>query len=289
MIKTRVAPEHNYKALFVNGKTLRLQIDPTKEITELKYPEFYDVAINNKCFGACSYCYVEAMHTGHNYEDIIEKIDAFFGVMDENQRPFQVAIGGAGEPTLHPQFKDVLKKFAELGILPNYTTNGMHLSQDVLDSTVEYSGGVAVTCHPHLEAHWRKAVHMLHDMTRLNLHIIISDRDSVDEFFKIYEEFKGLVEYFVLLPYQSVGRAEHIETAFDYLFEQLGEDLPKNIAFGALFYEHLVARPHLNISLYEPEIMSKYLDMDKMTLHPSSFNIDETINLGYIWDKDKEV
>lgn len=278
MIKTRTAPEHNYKAVFYNGKTLRLQLDPSKPITELVYPEFYDVAINSKCFGACSYCYVEATHMGHNYKNVLEKIDGYFGTMNENQRPFQVAIGGAGEPTLHPEFKEVLKAFAELGILPNYTTNAMHLSDEVVDATVKYSGGVAITCHPHLEKHWRRGVETLAGLTRLNLHVIIGDRDSVDKFFDIYEEYKDVVEYFVLLPYQAVGFAKEINTAFDYLFERLGREVPKNIAFGALFYEHLVDRPWINVSLYEPEIMSKYLDMDNMTLHPSSFDIETILD-----------
>lgn len=278
MIKIREFPERNYKAVFYGGKTMRLTFDNAKEIEELDYPEFYDVAINSKCFGACPYCYVMATHKGTNYEDVIGKIDDYFGSMTENQRPFQVAIGGAGEPTLHPDFINVLKEFKSLGILPNYTTNGMHLSEEIIDATEEYSGGVAVTCHPHLEKHWRRAVGQLAGRTRLNLHVIISDRESVDKFFDLYEEYKDTVEYFVLLPYQAVGFAKEIETAFDYLFERYADGAPQNVAYGALFYEHLKKQPQIKASLYEPELMSKYLDMDRMTLHPSSFDIETILN-----------
>ena len=278
MVKIRTEPQSNYRGIFANGKTLRLSLDPSQEITELEYPEFYDVAINSLCYGACPYCYVMATHRGKNYRLVLPKIDEYFGAMNENERPFQVAIGGAGEPTLHPDFIDVLKMFSGLGILPNYTTNGMHLTDEIIDATVEYAGGVAVTCHPHLEKHWQRAVKRLANLTRLNLHVIIGDRDSVDKFFDIYNEYKDVVEYFVLLPYQAVGFAEEIETDFDYLFERLGREVPKDIAFGALFYEHLLERPWISVSLYEPEIMSKYLDMDKMTLHPSSFDTKTIIN-----------
>lgn len=277
MIKVRIAPEHNYKGVFYNGKTMRFQLNPREPITELTYPEFYDVAINSKCYGACPYCYVMATNQGHNYDGVILKILDFFGSMNENERPFQVAIGGAGEPTLHPRFEDVLKTFDTLGILPNYTTNGMHLTDKVMDATEKYAGGVAVTCHPHLEKHWRRAVNRLAGKTRLNLHIIIGDAASVDKFFEIYDEYKDVVEYFVLLPYQAVGFAEEIDTAFDDLFDRLGREVPKDVAFGALFYEHLLDRPWINVSLYEPEIMSKYLDMENMTLHPSSFDIDTVL------------
>ena len=218
MVKIRTAPEHNYKGIFYNGKTLRLQLDHDKPITELTYPEFYDVAINSKCFGACDYCYVMATHKGHNYDDILNKINDYFGSMSENQRPFQVAIGGAGEPTLHPDFAASLVLFKNLGIMPNYTTNGMHLTDWLVEVTKEYAGGVAITCHPHLERHWRRGIEKLAGITRLNLHVIISDKESVDKFFDVYEEYKDVVEYFVLLPYQAVGFAKEIETLFNYLF-----------------------------------------------------------------------
>ena len=111
MIKVRQFPQENYKGIFLNGKTMRLQYDTSKPIQELEYPEFMDVAINNKCYGACSYCYIEAVHTGKNYENVPQKIHDYFGSLTENQRPFQVAIGGAGEPTLHPEFPEILKAF----------------------------------------------------------------------------------------------------------------------------------------------------------------------------------
>ena len=274
MIKVREFPKENYKGIFFNGKTMRLQYDTSKPISELTYPEFMDVAINNKCYGACSYCYIEAVHTGKNYESVPQKINDYFGSLTENQRPFQVAIGGAGEPTLHPEFPEILKAFYDLGIMPNYTTNGMHLTDNVLDATVKYSGGVALTCHEHLEKHWVRGVDTLLERgIRTNLHIIISDEQSVRRFVDIYDEFRGRVEYFVLLPYQPVGFAKEVNTAFDYLFAELKEagDI-QDIAFGALFHPELVNRPWVDVSLYEPEIMSKYLDMDEMILSNSSFD-----------------
>jgi len=276
MIKTRSFPEHNYKAIFCNGKTMRLQYDTAKDIGELDYPEFMDIAVNSLCFGSCPYCYVSATHGGKNYVRVLDKIDSYFGSLTENQRPFQVAIGGAGEPTLHPKFPQILQKFYELGIMPNYTTNGMHLSSKVMTATRNYSGGVAVTCHPHLEKHWRRATELLlENGIRTNLHIIISDERSADIFFDLHDEFSGRIDYFVLLPYQPVGRAGPIKTAFDYLFDwiQVWISDYSDIAFGALFHEELKSRPWLDVSLYEPEIMSKYLDMDEMILYPSSFDL----------------
>ena len=101
-IKIRVEESANYKGVFFQGKTIRIPLDKSKPITELKYPEFLDVGINSLCYGRCSYCYTCATSKGYNFSNILVKINDFFGRMTLNQRPFQVAIGGSGEATLHP-------------------------------------------------------------------------------------------------------------------------------------------------------------------------------------------
>lgn len=56
MIKKREFPEHNYRGIWFNGKTIRIAIDPSKPIIELKWPEFWDVKITDRCQGKCSWC-----------------------------------------------------------------------------------------------------------------------------------------------------------------------------------------------------------------------------------------
>jgi len=288
MIKIREFKESNYRGIWFNGKTIRVAIDPLKPITELEYPEFYDVKITGYCLGNCPYCYMDSKKTDLHYDDLEDKIMHFFGSMSENQRPFQVAIGG-GEPTSHPHFVKILKSFYDLGIQPNYTTNGMWCDTDtaitsddevqLLEATKEYCGGVAVSCHPHLKKYWQRAAFMYHNSKiKLNFHIIISDKKSIDEFVEIYSEWKDKVDYFVLLPYGNQGRAEKKEIDWEYLVTNLPENQSK-LAFGANFYPYLLAGDHgIKVSLYEPEIMSKYLDAKDMKLYTSSFNTECHIN-----------
>ena len=93
MIKTRIFPESNYKSIWLNGKTIRIALDPNKPITELKYPEFYDIKITGKCNGQCPWCYMDSKTIDKNYDNIVEKVLKYFGPMNSNQRPFQVALG----------------------------------------------------------------------------------------------------------------------------------------------------------------------------------------------------
>lgn len=282
MIKTRVFPEHNYKGIHMNGKTIRIALDPNKPITELKFPEFYDVACSNTCFGECSYCYVDAKSDGIQIENIVEKFENFFSIMSENEKPFQIAFGGTGEPTTHPMFIPLMIKSHEMGITPNYTTNGMwsfesQENQDaILEVTKNYCGGVAVSTHPHLEKYWRRAVELyLNEGIFTNLHIIIGDNKSVDNFVNIYNEYKGKVKYFVLLPLTAQGRAKEAFVDWDY-FQKNIDGSPADIAFGANFFPYLSKDPgRFKVSIYEPEIMSSYLKLEDMKVYKSSFSSEE--------------
>lgn len=274
MFKIRIEEKSNYKGVWFNGKTIRFALDPSKPIMELEYPEFYDVKITGKCtHGNCPYCYMNSNPTDSNYENIIEKTRDFFGDMNVNQKPFQVAIGG-GEPTEHPNFLELLKTFYDLGITPNYTTNGSFIlnsnKDDIIEFTKKYCGGVAISCHPHNKDMWEKSTRLfIENGIRTNFHIIISDKNSIDTFLEIYEKWKDDVDYFVLLPQMNKGRSKNSDIDYEYFKSVLPEDKEK-LAFGANFYNFLKVND-LGTDVYEPEIMSKFLDLKDMKIYNSSF------------------
>lgn len=279
MFKARRFPESNYKAVFANNQTMRFAIDNKKPILELEYPEFYDISITGKCKGNCVFCYQDSKKTNQHYENITEKVKFFFGNMTENQKPLQCAVGG-GEPTSHPDFIKLLKTFHDLGIMPNYTTNGMFLGdgdkkvESIMKATEKYCGGVALSCHPHLEWYWQNAANIYRfNHIAVNFHIIISDKQSIDYFAKIYKNWKDKIEYFVLLPYSSSGRAPKKEVDWAYLCKKLPRDSRK-IAFGANFYPYLKdGKNNIDVILYEPEIMSKYITLEgNGKMYKSSFS-----------------
>ena len=76
----------------------------------------------------------------------------------ETDKPFQIAIGSSGEPTVHPDFCNFIETVYNTNVVPNYTTNGIILSywnkpgkryfllaNKILDYTKKYVGGVAVS------------------------------------------------------------------------------------------------------------------------------------------------
>lgn len=278
-MKIRKDISANYRAVFFNGKTIRQRIDNSKPITTPKFAEIEDVAINAKCLAACPYCYTNALKTGSNFDDIIEKVYKVWGIRDDNDKPFQIAIGGAGEPTLHPQFSEFVKTVKEIGIMPNYTTNGMHLSNEVLQATEDYCGGVAVSFHPHIEKVFHKAIETLSTInTKLNCHVIVGDEKSFVDLQNIYDKYSEILDYIVVLPYQAVGRGKQIETedVWRRTFEWINGVNSQQFAFGALFYPYLLNNEvELDIDVYEPEVYSGYRIFDDsfMNLRHSSYDL----------------
>lgn len=278
-IRKRSEPSANYRAVFFDGKTLRMPIDPKLPVTELIYPEFYDLSFGDKCVtGKCPWCYAKGNPKGRHYSNIVEKLKTLFGGMTENQRPFQVAIGGQQEPLEHPEFEEALKTLKSLNIVPNYTTNGVLFDDAAVKLTQQYCGGVAITMHPHLEEHWRQAIERAAAaQLKTNIHFIVSDEASVDQLIKLYDEYIDKIDYFVLLPHMNVGYATKNPKMIAY--EKMEKWLDTvhnyaNIAFGANFYKFLKPLKKWDVSLYPPEILSKYLVMDdSMTLMNNSFEM----------------
>ena len=135
-LKRRYYPSCNYNAYWANLTTIRLGEGVASELP-CDQSEFYDVGINTKCNAECPFCYVSASGQGINYSNICETwkkwMDTFWEKQEDRilltNKPFQIAIGSTGEPTIHPEFCDFLKTVYESGVVPNYTTNGITLAK----------------------------------------------------------------------------------------------------------------------------------------------------------------
>lgn len=317
-LRIRYLEDYNYAALFdpEQSKTIRFRIDPDKEIEKLPWAlaEMYDVSVNNLCAGGCNYCYINALPSGHNYDNIADKAKLFFDREDQiaparlvnemvgayteiskpfdfglnavmTTKPFQVAIGGAGEPTMHPDFVEFLKTLHSLDIVPNFTTNGMKVNDHILCAVDDYVGGVSVTLHKHLEGYWRKALNRYLDTdAKIHAHLIVYDKSSIKEIAKFFDEFDDVT--LVLLPFQYVGFGAEYERKtldfYDLLFDSIiFNGWKERIAYGAGFFEYLKTKNIVGASLYEPHHYSYYIDLDENgSVYPTSFEWENPILRG---------
>ena len=299
-VKRRFFPEHNYNAIWCNLKTIRLGEGKALELPPAE-SEFYDVGINTKCNAECPFCYVSASGKGVNYPNICETWEKWMktfwekhhkGIICTN-KPFQIAIGSTGEPTIHPEFCDFLKTVYETGVVPNYTTNGILLSawcnpispnyelaNMILDYTAKYVGGVAVSFgNDKLRDMARLAIEGLitKGNTNVNIHHIISNKESVDEFITEWLRYGDKILYHVLLPLMPAGRSDSgvEEGVWEYLEEMIQKHEIKNVAFGAHFIKYL-RTSKIKTWLYDEESFSKnvILTPNKVQITPSSFDLN---------------
>lgn len=299
-IRRRLFPENNYNAIWFNLKTIRLGEGKASELP-CDQSEFYDVGINTKCNAECPFCYVSASGQGVNYPNICETwrkwMDTFWEKRDnviwETNKPFQIAIGSTGEPTIHPEFCKFLETVYNNGVVPNYTTNGITLAQGgkltekLLEATSNYVGGVAVSFgNKALRKYAETAVVNLlqYGNTNVNIHHIIANKQSVEDFIKIWQDYGDKILYHVLLPLMPAGRSESgvEEGVWEYLEEMIQKHQIKNVAFGAHFIKYL-RNSKIKTWLYDEESFSKniILTPNKVQITPSSFNLNpiKTINL----------
>lgn len=91
-------------------------------------PRVLQVSLTNACNKTCSFCYrpLEA-RSKWTFDDMLElaHVAADWGVLE-------FAFGG-GEPTVFPRFAELVRRiWDETQICPNFTTNGLRLSREML-------------------------------------------------------------------------------------------------------------------------------------------------------------
>lgn len=300
-VKQRRFSDHNYNALWFNLKTVRLGEGKALSLPA-EYPEFVDVSLGDKCqTGKCNFCYVSSNPDGRYYEGICETwkkwMDTFWeqrvGSLVRTNKPFQIAIGSQGSADEHPEFTKFLKTVYETNVVPNYTTNGVILSKfddpsskwykqanDIIEATRLYVGGVAVSFgNKALRKYAEKTVRVLidHCDTNVNIHHIISTKESVDEFVSEWLKYGDDILYHVLLPLMPAGRSIKgvDEGVFEYLEEVIEKNNIKNVAFGAHFIKNL-KESKIKTWLYDEESFSKNIILEKncVKITPSSFDLN---------------
>lgn len=287
--------ECNYHSISIKGKIVRYKLYPDKEFLPNQVnPDILDCAINTKCLANCPYCYVSATKSGVNFDNIIDKIVEVFH--NPGVSPYVMAIGGHGEPILHPDFPEFLSTCLDLDILPTYTTSGLGINSRVLEATEDFCPGVAVSCHPHLEKVWRRTIDELLELkeTKVNIHLVVGESGTAEKTKSLYDEYSHKISSLVLLPYQSVGRAKEIETEeeFHRVFETIRSfDNLSKISFGALFHNFLLKNEQyveeMDIGIFDPDAFSGYriLDDSYKTLRMSSYDLNtKTVKGTTTWE-----
>lgn len=208
------------------------EIDPFMR----SFPGLLDIGIMGGCKaasqglckagGARSGCYQGARP--YNPDNDM-KLDDYKKIIDEGAKKglMQVALGGAGNPNDHLYFEEICKYTREHGIVPNYTTAGVGLTQEAVDVTKKYCGAVAVSWYA--QQFTVDALNMFISAgCKTNIHYVLS-KETISEAISLLENHtlpyedkvmnfeENQINAFIFLLYKPVGlgRIENMLTLAD--------------------------------------------------------------------------
>ncbi len=196
-------------------KKVELRIDPSIKFRKstipcTKTPVLIDLSLNNYCNLSCEFCYMSSKPISAGEHLSMEDFDALLEKMKKS-RVLQIALGG-GEPTLHPQFTEILRKLRVDGnIIPNYTTNGSNLTPEILKATKQFCGAAAVSySEERIEETLEATGKLISHGIQTNLHLVLL-KSRIPRLTNITKQFAELgIANIVLLLFKPMGRGTNL-------------------------------------------------------------------------------
>lgn len=281
MIRRHIGDYH-FVADAKTGVTMRWGKTIQDNPTFAPVPELADISISNHCTKGCDFCY---RSSSNNREWM--SVEDYCHVLDNMHHPqygnvFQVALGG-GEPLEHPDFIRIIDETVRREIVPNFTTNGLHLTEDICKSIQGKLGAVALSATS-IDEISVKTVEMLRCFgIETNVHYVLSSKNIVEAtgiakglFNKRLEKVNAVI----FLTYKPAGRGSvrGVVTRgekFDDFIEAIGDKNIKRpkLGFDACFVPMLLSRSVVSSALVdccEGGFFSVYVD-HKKNVSPCSF------------------
>lgn len=177
------------------------------------YPELLDIGIMGSCAhglsGLCLQSGVGCYQDGHAIQPHMA-LEDFKSIIDQSKDyTFQAALGGRGDPNKHPNFKEIVAYARENGVVPNYTTSGLALTDKEIAITKEYCGAVAVS--------WYRSNYTLQAIKRFNqagcttnIHYVLGNQ-SIDEAIDRLnrDDFPDGINAVIFLLHKPVGEGTY--------------------------------------------------------------------------------
>lgn len=265
------------------GAKVRFSFDPhAPKPARASTPELVDIKITDYCPYDCPFCYQDS--TAQGKPASYERVANLFSYLLRDLQVFEVALGG-GEPTLHPDFINILKAARENGIIPNFTTRNLAWLNDPYEreQILEYAGTFAYSADDHFKIQKLGEAVEYFDMRPPNVHIVMG---TVDQFTFRYM-LETCAEYSLpvtLLGYKTTGRGALVKPK-SYVWwinevQSLAADrkyvrLSIDTAIAAE-YEDALEKAGVPDWMYHTRegAFSCYIDMVKETVAASSYEGD---------------
>jgi MoaA/NifB/PqqE/SkfB family radical SAM enzyme len=171
-------------------------------------PEILDLEISSgKCNGRCKFCYKDNGEDENTHHMTLEEFKTVFHKIPNVLT--QIAFGIC-DISSNPDFFAMMEYSREHRVIPNYTCNGLEVTQEIAQRTAKLCGAVAVSLVNKKKSY--EAINNFLDagMKQVNMHYMLSE-ETYDKAFEVIDEIakdlkpKGF-NAIVFLQYKPKGK-----------------------------------------------------------------------------------
>lgn len=185
--------------------------DTGKDPFMASYPHLIDVGIMGHCIhgktGLCAKAGIGCYQSGMFVEQPNMSLDDFRRIAEQSKgKCNQFALGGRGDPDQHEHFEEILKICRQNNIVPNFTTSGYGITEEIAKLCKRYCGAVAVSWYR--SKYTLKAIQMLLDAdVKTNIHYVLG-KNSIDEALERLqkEDFPKGINAVIFLLHKPAGQ-----------------------------------------------------------------------------------
>jgi len=285
---SRFDPIYKYWTLFWKNTGTKVRLNFKKYSPKMKTPErafspeLVDLKITDKCIKNCPFCYQGSTPTGGHAK--MSYVIHIANTLSE-LKVFEIAIGG-GEPTLHPEFINILEYLNQSGIIANFSTGSIGWIKNVKMClkilNLIGSCGYSVSTADDIKSLVSIIKYYGLDRNKFKVQYVMGSSNR-ETFGQIIETAKRFRIDLVLLGYKNSGRGktfkpEDYKGWFDDILEE-GIDSKYTLTWGihidtslASTFKDQLSNDISDLCYYTKEgTFSMYIDAVNSMMGPSSF------------------
>lgn len=195
---------------YVRSNLIREGKDTGEEPFMSSFPELLDIGIMGHCMhgklGLCMASGVECYQDGLHADNKNMSVEDFRKIAEQCKgQTYQFALGGCGDPDQHKEFEEILKICKECQIVPNFTTSGLGITEDIARLCRQYCGAVAVSWYR--SPYTIKAIETLVKAgVKTNIHYVLHKGSIAEAISRLKEKtFPQGINAVIFLLHKPVG------------------------------------------------------------------------------------
>jgi len=199
------------------------------------FPSLIDVGVMGNCaHGMYGYCQKTGTQCYQSGLSIIKEnmsLNNFRNVVDQcTGKVFQFALGGRGDVDQHENCEEILTYSKKNGIVPNFTTSGFNLTNNIVSMLKEYVGAVAVSWYR--SEYTNRAINMLVNAgVKTNIHYILGTNTIKEAILRLENDSfpEGInAVIFLLHKPMGLGTTDNILTSSNVYIQRFYDLIDKN-------------------------------------------------------------